>query len=370
MTKNPFSNNKYPCTSVFLSVFISILSIIVPGIVFGFTISQAINHQAPEAYFYPQEFDKLVLDLTIPFGGCCGTDILKAITLQNTGSAIDIREIDKIKLWKDEGEAGFQGMGIDKELGTFIFYSQNNSWYLSNLNETTPTDGLRIFVSAEIYQGAVNNTTFQMKIPQLFDQNQDGQFDLGDLGIFLESKNNGPTDGAVLNSFRQTVFASVIDFLPPKSVIINPKDKAQITTANYLIQGRSRDQGGSTTQWLKININNVWHEVTPTSANYATWQYNWQNIAEGTYILKTQSADWLDNIETVGKGVTITCAFLAPPVEEEVKEPPEEETAPEKSISEMTIEELKAKITEIQQKIIELLTQLIQLYQAQLEAAD
>lgn len=364
-----------------ITVFIS-----VPAIVFGFTVSQIINHQAPEAYFYPQEFDKLVLDLTIPSGTCCGTDILKAITLQNTGSAIDIREIDKIKLWKDEDKSGFQGMGIDKELGTFIFYSQNNSWYLSNLNETIPTDGLRIFASAEIRTGAVNGTTFQMKIPQLFDQNQAGNFDLGDLGIFLESKNNGPTDGAILNSFRQTISASVIDFLPPESVIISPKDKDQITAANYLIQGLSRDRGGSTPQWLKISINPStgsgqvnWQDVTPTSSNYATWQYNWQNIAEGTYILKTQSADWMGNIETPGEGIIVSVISSAPSVqvEEKIKEGEETGKAPPspgategKAISEMTIEELKAKITEIQQKIIELLTQLIQLYQAQLEAAD
>lgn len=351
--------------------------IIFPGITFGFTASQATNHQAPESYFYLQEFDKLVLDLTLPSGKINESDVLKTITIQNLGSAIDVRDIEKFKLWKDEGEAGFQGMGIDKELGTFIFYSQNNSWYLSNLNETVPIQGLRIFVSAEIYRGAVNGTTLQIKIPQLSDQNQSGNFDPGDLGVFLESKNNGPTEGNIVNSYTQAIRAFTYDELPPKSVITDPKTGVLIADQNYKILGQARDQGGSTPQWVKISINNNWFNVTPTSSNYATWEYNWQNITEGVYTLKAQSADWAGNTEEVGQGIEVTVAFPTPeePIveeeeeveeEEPVSEEEEEETEEEKPISEMTAEELKAKILEIQQQIVVLLTQLIQIYQAQL----
>ena len=359
-------------------IFIFVIGLIfLPGVVSGFTVSQVVNHQAPEVYFYPQEFDKLVLDSTIPSGVSGQEDFLKAITLQNTGSAIDIREIDKIKLWKDEGKTGFQGMGVDEELGDFTFYSQNNSWYLNNLNQAIPITGLRIFISLEIYYGAVNNKTFQMKIPLLSDQNQSGNFDLGDLGIFLESENNGPTDGNILNSYRQTTYAAIIDSLVPKSVITDPEDGSEITTENYKILGMARDQGGSTPQWVKLSINDVWYEVLPTSSNYLTWEYNWQNIAEGTYILKTQSADWLGNVETVEEGITVTIAFPSAEEEEEVEEPVEEEeeieeeeveeeVEEEKLISEMTIEELKAEIAEIQQRIIDFLTQLIQLIQYQI----
>jgi len=351
-------------------IFIFVIGLIfLPRIAFGFTASQVVNHQAPAVYFYPKEFDKLVLDLTIPSGSCCGTDVLKAVTIQNTGSAVDIRDIDKLKLWRDEGKTGFQGMGIDKELGEFIFYSQNNSWYLKDLNQTIPLEGLRIFVSAETRQGAVNGTTFQMKIPQLSDQNQSGTFDLGDLGIFLESKNNGPSDGAIINSYQQTIYAFLYDELSPKTVITDPKDNSTITAESYKILGLARDQGGSTPQWVKIRINDVWYDVNPTSSNYGTWEYNWQNITEGDYTLKTQSADWLGNIEIVGEGITVTVAFPAPPAEEEEeveKTPPSPEATEGKAISEMTVEELKAKITEIQQKIIELLTQLIQLIQSQI----
>jgi len=257
-------------------------------------------------------------------------------------------------------------------LGTFIFYSQNNSWYLKDLNETIPVQGLRIFVSAEIYRGATDSKTLQIKIPQFSDQNQSGNFDLGDLGIFLESKNNGPTDGNVVNSYTQTIRAFTYDELPPKSVITDPKDSSAITAQNYKILGLARDRGGSTPQWVKIAINNTWYNVTSTSSNYGTWEYNWQDIAEGTYILKTQSADWIGNIETPGEGITVNVISPAPsvPVEEPpaTPEPPagEEEIVPEKPITQMTVGELKAKIAEIQQQIITLLTQLIQLYQSQI----
>lgn len=362
-----------------LTFIFTISLIFAPGIVLGFAIPAVTNHQAPEVYFYPQEFDKLVLDLTIPSGNCCGADVLRAITLQNDGSAIDIREIDKIKLWKDEEKEGFQGMGIDKELGTFIFYSQNNSWYLNNVNQSIPAGGLRIFASVEIGRWTADNRTLQMKIPQLSDQNQSGTFDLGDLGIFLESKNNGPITGSIVNSYIQTIKAALYDEFSPKSVITDPKDNSEITTKSYKILGQARDQGSSAPQWVKISIGPSagsgqadWFNVTATGSNFVTWEYNWQNIAEGTYILKTQSADWLGNVEKIGEGVTVNVISPAPlvPAEEPPApaEPPagEEEIIPEKPITQMTVEELKAKVLEIQQQIIELLTQLIQIYQTKL----
>ena len=345
-----------------ITVFIS-----VPGIVFGFTTSEVINHQVLEAYFYPQEFDKLVMDLTIPSGRENQEDILKAITIQNTGTAVDSNDIYKIKIWQDKGKTGFQGIGIDEELGTLIFYSQNNSWYINNLNSTIPTQGLRIFISIETSKYAATYRTIQMRIPLLFDGNGNKVFDVGDLGIFMDSQNNGPTDQVILNSGRQTIWGFIVDNLAPKTVIIEPKDNSEIITANYLVKGLARDQGGSTPQWVKIGINDVWHDVTSTGSNFAAWEYNWQNITEGTFILKTQSADWMENVETPGDGTTVTVVFPAPPAEEEIGEtPPSPEATEGKAISEMTVEELKVKISEIQQKIIELLTQLIQFIQSQI----
>lgn len=333
------------------------------------------NQQAPSGYIYPQEFDNLVMDLIIPSGIPNGEDKLKAITVQNLGLARDFYDIEKIKLWSDSGPAGFQGMAVDKEIRTFTFDSLSNSWYLNNLNETVPVEGLRIFVSADISKNATAYRTIQMKISLLSDKNSNGVFDLGDLGVFMESKNNGPTDTAIINDYYQEIRSFVIDNLAPKSVITDPKDGATLTAGtSYIIKGVTKDQGGSNPQWVKIGINPsidsgqvVWYDVAATSSNYLTWEYNWKNITEGTYILKIKSADWIGNVEIPGEGINIKVVATEIPVTPPPKEKPPVVTPPaEKPISEMTIEELKAKIEEIQLKLIELMSQLIQLLQQQI----
>ncbi|MCK4454182.1 hypothetical protein KAU51_02450 [Candidatus Parcubacteria bacterium] len=347
------------------------------------------NHQAPSSYCYPQEFDKLVMDLTIP-SGRNGEDKLLAIALENIGTAKDFYDIERFKLWKDDDTPGFQGLEKDKELGTFTFNGLNNNWYLDNLEELVSLEGLRIFVSVEIWKHATANRSIQLRIPILYDENSNGDFDIGDLGIFMESKNNGPSDEAIVNSYSQTIRDFVIDNLAPKTVITEPENNSIIDTENYTIKGVARDQGGSTPSWVKIGINNVWYEVDSTSSNYGTWEYQWQDITEGDYILKTKSADWLNNTETDGDSITVEVNFPElviegcidsnalnynpeatrddgsceyPPIDEEEEEEEEEE---EKPISEMNEQELKAKIKEVQQMIIELLNQLIILIQSQI----
>ena len=319
------------------------------------------KYDVPSSYFYPQEFDELVMDLTIP-SGIEGEDKFQAITLQNNGLARDFYDIEKVKLWSDSGPSGFQGMEVDKDLGTFTS-SGLNSWYLSNLSEEVPAQGLRIFVSLEISKNATSRRTIQMEIPKLVDSNNNGLFELGDLGVFMESKNNGPIDQEIINPYSQEIRTFVIDNLSPKTVITAPKDGATLTAGrSYVIKGVARDQGGSTPAWVQLGINDTWHDVIATGSNYLTWEYNWQDIKEGTYQLKTKSADWLGNTEDPRDGGVITVTKETP-----VVQPSSEVTPPaEKPISEMTAEELKAKIIEIQQKIIELLKQLIQLIQQQI----
>jgi len=352
------------------------------------------NQEAPSDYFYPQEFDNLVMDLIIP-SGKTGGDTLKAITLENTGSARDFYDIEKLKLWADSGPSGFQGMEVDEELGTFAFYNPNMSWYLTNLDESVPAQGLRIFVSAEISKNATTYRTIQMKIPKLSDVNSNGNFDLGDLGVFWESKNNGPIDEEIINSYSQEIRVPSIDSLAPKTVITDPKDGTKIITSSYTIKGVTKDQGGSTPAWVKISINDIWYDVVNTGENFNTWKYEWKGISEGIYALKAQAADWIGNVATTDPmQVTVSfpkecnctdwvndvCGGGSCPADQmnqkrtctpsgcstENQCLADKSCIKEKPISEMTIEELKTKITEIQQKIIELLNQLIQLIQSQI----
>jgi len=338
-------------------------------------VTDFVNNEAPSAYFYPAEFDKLVLDLTIPSGANGGEDKLSAIVIKNNGNAINLSDIEKFKLWKDADEPGFQGMGKDEELGTFTYYASNISWYLNNLEVNVPAEGLRIFISVEISKNATTNRSIQINIPQLNDIDNDGNFDLADSGIFMESKNNSPSDSAIANSYFQTLKTfSTRDNLNPKTVITDPEDNSTITVDNYTIKGMTRDQGTSNPAWVKIGINPsnssgqvIWQEVNLTSSNYLTWEYQWQNIAEGSYTIKTQSADWIENTETEGDSVDVVVKF--PSQEEPSEEPSEEESAfaPDGATADK-VEQLQEKIKQVQQQIIELLNQLIQIYLEQLNS--
>jgi len=352
-------------------IFILILFWITP--VDALLSTDFVNHEAPSAYFYPQEFDKLVLDLTIPSGVLGGEDKLSAITIKNNGSAIDLYDIEKFKLWKDADEPGFQGMGKDEEIGVFNYYASNISWYLSGLNIAVPSNGLRIFVSAETSKNLTNRRSVQIKIPQLEDVNGNGSFDLADSGIFMESKNNGPGDSAIVNPYLQTLKTFITrDNLCPKTVITEPKDNSIINTESYTIKGMTRDQGTSNPAWVKIAINPlvnsgqvIWQEVDLTSSNYLTWEYQWQNITEGEYAIKTQSADWVGNTETEGDSVKVVVKFSGEELEPELEPEPEPEPEPgPKPLTE--IEQLQEKIKQVQLQIIELLNQLIQIYLEQI----
>jgi len=340
--------------------------IIIMGLLLSPFLVQAINvedfevNNVPMDYFYPQEFDKLVLDVTIP-----GADSLLAITVENEGSTQNINDIEKVVLWADMGEKGFQGMGKDKKIGVFEYQGSGHYWFLSDLNLEIPEEGLRIFISIETSRNLITNRSVRFKISELNDVNSDGLFDIGDSGVFLVSKNNGPEDGTVINPVSQTTRnSSSSDNLDPVSVI---DSMATITTNNYAITGQARDGGGSTPAWVKIGISDKWYSVEDTGANYSTWKYEWKDIKEGTYIIKTQSADWVGNVETEGDSITAVVDFPNDnPSDNQTGElEPEDEggeTPPLQPEPQDPMELLKQQISSIQEQIIDLLNQLIQLY--------
>lgn len=372
---------------LFLFLIFLLFAFLLPQKIFAFTASAITNHGAPTDYVYPDEFDKLVLDVTLATGKTGQEDKLQAIALQNEGTARVLVDIAKLILWKDAGEEGFQGLGVDEKIGEFNFYSENYSWYLKDLNLTIPVAGLRVFVSAEIKKVATLNKSIRIKLSALLDHNNNSQYDNGDLGVYLASANNGPSDNYVLNPYFQTVRLFSLDNLMPKAVIVSPAQDETIATSTYRVKGEARDQGGSTPQWVKISLSklgeqDVWHEVIPTSSNYSTWEYEWANIAEGVYSLKTKAKDWMFNEGASERIVRVKVEF--PPAEPEPEsitdnqssiingqssitnnqssgsEPEQATTTPS------TIEQLKAEIARIQQLIIDLLKQLIEIIQSQI----
>jgi len=267
------------------------------------------NTSAPTAIFYPSEFDRLVMDFTVARADGAA-DVLNALTLQNDGTAWGW-EISKVVVWADAGAVGFQGMDIDEKLGEATRYETGGYWYLQALQKTVPTAGFRIFVSIETGTKSVitSNRSLQFKVSALSDTGTVGRFDIGDTGLFLAGT-TGVAAG-IINSNTQTIWVSNYDTSGPKTVVTAPAAGAILSTSSYKITGTSRDQGGSTPATIQIQINSgstagSWVNVTNTGANFSTWEYNWTNIIDGTYTIKTQGADWLGNLETVGGGTTVT----------------------------------------------------------------
>lgn len=152
------------------------------------------------------------------------------------------------------------------------------------------------------------------------------------------------------------------DTSPPTSNITSPTDGLTISTGEeYVIQGTAVDQGGSTVQKVEVSLDGGqnWSlaPIKSALANVFSWEYVWQNPAEGEYVIKARATDKIGNIESPGKGITVTVATELPP----------EEEVPEKPITEMTVQELQAKIVEVQQKIVDLLQQLIQILQQRIQ---
>lgn len=283
----------------------------------AFTVDKIINNQAPEIFVYPYEFDKLVLDITIPSGNSNSVDVLNAIVIQNEGTARNLREIARFILWQDANKVGFEGMGLDTKIGELSYNADNASWHLNNLAVNIPTGGSRFFVSAETMSSTTVNTYFQMRVTQLSDQNANGVFNAGDFGIFLASKNNGPTDQNILNINKQTMRAFVVDTASPKAVIIDPLDNAVIATSTYKIKGMAKDMQGSAVQHVLLDIDGSLKEVILTSDNYGTFEYNWQSISEGKHTLRLQATDFLGNTvvsEPISVEIKIPVASVVVPI--------------------------------------------------------
>ena len=152
-----------------------------------------------------------------------------------------------------------------------------------------------------------------------------------------------------------------IDDIAPTSLITEPKDGATILAGkDYIIKGTSSDTGGSSVQKVEISFDGGknWFLTKPKESIELgfTFEYIWKTPTEGTYTIKTRATDSWGNQETPNEGIKINVVTEIP-----VEKPPVE-----KPISEMTVEELKAKIAEIQQKMIQLLSQLIQLIQQEI----
>lgn len=129
-------------------------------------------------------------------------DRLNAITVQNTGTAVDTTDIVAVNVWADNGSGGF-GPG-DALLGAAV-WDAVDSWDLSGLTQAVSAGGQRIFVTVNTAAAPTNARTIIMKIPQMVDGGVGGSYQASDLGVFMASNNDGPTNADLINGATQTI---------------------------------------------------------------------------------------------------------------------------------------------------------------------
>ncbi|MFA5187874.1 MAG: Ig-like domain-containing protein [Patescibacteria group bacterium] len=268
----------------------------------AFQSNAIVNNGAPYTTFYRGTFDDLVMDFSLI---TLNADTVKAISLKNLGTSSYLRDITYMKLWADEGPLGFQGMGIDREIGTLSYSTTYLSWSIENLNEIINTSE-RFFISVETYSSLSASTTIHMQIPILTDNNNNGSYDAGDFGIFMDSGNNGPTDVNIDNANTQVTSTSSVDSLTPKVILANLNDGAILTNDNFIINGLVRDQGNTYLQTFQIIIDDQAISIDNYDQFNYTWNYNWQNISDGKHTVSVLARDgWGNTTQTNPLTITV-----------------------------------------------------------------
>jgi len=277
------------------------------------TLSDFILRDVPSNQTEPWkqlQFDKLALDVVIPSNNG-EVDFLQALSIMNLGTAYYGKGIEKLILWTDERTPGFQGMGVDKKITEATWDGENFTWYWKDMALIIPQDGLRIFVSVEVERNLDDSRTVQLVIPKLVDNNHNGEFDIGDKGVFVYSGNNGSTDKEIKNISIQSIRYDTTDREGPKSVISNLFDGDQIPLQNnFIISGLSKDQGRLSPKSVQINIVKEgqidnWKDVSTDKLDFADWRYVWNPVTVGDYKIQLKSRDLIEN-ESISDAITVT----------------------------------------------------------------
>ena len=214
--------------------------------------------------------------------------------------------------------------------------------------------------------GNTNTTSTQsVTINALVNPQQDGSYTVS----IAATTTNGVATGTSAAFWIQRPYSPPPpDRTAPVSKISKPVKGAVIPAGkSYIIEGSGTDSGGSSVTVVEVSVDGgkswalatVSSEVTALGTSY-NWSYLWQNPTEGEQTIKVRATDSAGNVESPGPSVTVTVKAEVP-----VEEVP---VTPEKPITEMTVSELKAKLTELQQQLISLLQKLIQLLQQQLQS--
>lgn len=290
------------------------------------------NSSYSDTKAYNYDFDILLMDFVVP-NNAGESDVLQALTVYNTRSADDT-DISEVTLWTDDGDGVWQGYMVDNEIADAVKIDSRR-WTFTNLSVSIPVGGLHIYVSAETDTDVTTDRRMQFKIDRLIDENLDGAYDSGDVGLFVESDNDGPVDDGFVSNFVYSLENRSGDVLPPKAAISNIKTGDSFELADeFVVSGFSKDRMRGATSSVRISLvpagnSPVWKDANSLTTNFATWDYTYFNLVVGDYDLQTFVSDG-DGNSVISDLMTIN--FIESVVEpEEPVEPetPAEPTEPE-----------------------------------------
>lgn len=258
---------------------------------------------------YNQDFDILAFDFTVSSRGNEG-ELLKTLTVYNNRTANDGEDILALKLWADNGDNLWQGFGKDTVLATAVKID-NRHWVFNNLSAVIPATGLHLYISVETKNTVTNTHRIQLEIERLSDANGNQTYDYGDAGIFLSSKDNGPTDQNLVSNYVYTLEQKSGDVLAPKVAISNLQDKEIITgKTTFMISGVAKDRMQGSVKFLQISFvpkgaSAVWQNAIAADTNFASFRYLKENITSGDYDISTYASDW-DGNYSISAPLTVT----------------------------------------------------------------
>ena len=175
-----------------LSLFLSIFLLGIGGCVYSSLSSDFTLSNAPFDVWRRLEFDRLALDVILYPDA--DIDCLQSLSVVNLNTAYYRKGLEKLVLWQDARDEGFQGTGVDLRIGEAVWDSISSTWYWDNISLIVPETGLRIFISIETEKTMEDQRTVRLAVPKLVDSNNNGLFDVGDRGMFFLSKNMNLTE--------------------------------------------------------------------------------------------------------------------------------------------------------------------------------
>lgn len=159
---------------------------------------------------------------------------------------------------------------------------------------------------------------------------------------------------------------AVIDTKAPVTQIASPA-KGSTVSANepLVIKGSSMDQGGSSVQYVEVSLDNgtTWNkaDITVADDGNRVWQYTWAKPSAGSQKIWIRATDWVGNTETpVELSLTVSSGT--------VTTTPTTPVTPTTPAAPTTPESKAALIASLENQLKTLLTQLIALLTAQIQA--